>query len=283
MSARRNISANNAAIAPHFALLPPTPRFYSGSVDKSLRNTPALGLPAIAGVLWLLLLVGLLAMSAPLWAAEAGATALGEELAQQVQQLTLEASRRAAGDARVEIAVGQLDPRLRLAPCERVQPYLPAGSKPWGKTRVGLRCVQGPTPWNVFLPVTVKVFARSLVAAGPLSAGTVLAAADLREAEVDLAAAPGAAIAQSAAAVGRTLARPLAAGDALRQTDLKVRQWFAAGDTVQLLAVGNGYSVSGEGQAMSPGLEGQAVRGRTESGRIVTGQAVGEHRVELSL
>ncbi len=255
-------------------------------MDKSLLDFSARGLQAIASVLGLLLLASLLAMSAPLWAAEPGeaaAPSLGDELAQQVQQLTLEASRHVAAGARVDIAVGQLDPRLRLAPCQRVQPYLPAGSKPWGKTRVGLRCVQGPTAWNVFLPVTVKVFARSLVAAGPLPAGTVLAATDLREAEVDLAAAPGAAIAQPSVAVGRTLARPLAAGDALRQTDLKVRQWFAAGETVQLVAIGNGYSVSGEGQAMSPGLEGQPVRVRTESGRIVSGQAVGERRVELSL
>ena len=252
-------------------------------MDKSLLDLSARGLQAIASVLGLLLLASLLAMSAPAGAAEDGAPALGDELAQQVQQLTLEASRHVAQGARVDIAVGQLDPRLRLAPCQRVQPYLPAGSRPWGKTRVGLRCVQGPTAWNVFLPVTVKVFARSLVAAGPLPAGSVLAATDLREAEVDLAAAPGAAIAQTSLAVGRTLARPLAPGDALRQTDLKVRQWFAAGETVQLVAVGNGYSVSGEGQAMSAGLEGQPVRVRTESGRIVSGQAVGERRVELSL
>ena len=42
--------------------------------------------------------------------------------------------------ARVQALPGALDPRLNLAPCTRVEPYLPAGVPPWGRTRVGLRC-----------------------------------------------------------------------------------------------------------------------------------------------
>ena len=34
---------------------------------------------------------------------------------------------------------------------------------------------------------------------------------------------------------------------------------------------------------MTPGIEGQTVRVRTESGRVVTGSAVGERLVELRL
>jgi flagella basal body P-ring formation protein FlgA len=83
--------------------------------------------------------------------------------------------------------------------------------------------------------------------------------------------------------VGRVLARPLAAGSAVRDADLKQRQWFGAGDTVQLLARGNGFSVSGEGKARSAGIEGQTVRVRTEAGRVLTGLAVGQNRVEVQL
>ena len=79
------------------------------------------------------------------------------------------------------------------------------------------------------------------------------------------------------------LARPLPAGAAVRQSDLKQRQWFAAGDTVQLVARGSGFSVTGEGQAMSAGIEGQTVRVRTDNGRMLSGQAVGLNRVEVQL
>ena len=51
----------------------------------------------------------------------------------------------------------------------------------------------------------------------------------------------------------------------------------------QVVAGGDGFTISTEAQAMSRGLEGQEVRVRTESGRVVVGRAVGDHRVALAL
>ena len=51
---------------------------------------------------------------------------------------------------RVGVSLGQLDPRMRLAPCDRVKAYLPSGAQLWGRTRVGLRCEQGSVRWNVY-------------------------------------------------------------------------------------------------------------------------------------
>jgi flagellar basal body P-ring formation protein FlgA len=187
------------------------------------------------------------------------------------------------GAVRVEIEPGRLDPRLRLAPCERIEPYLPPGARAWGRSRVGLRCVQGPSAWNVSLPVTVKVFAPAWVATVALPAGTVLQAGQLRQAEVDWAAAATPPLADAAALLGRQLARPLPPGAPVRGADLLQRQWFAAGDTVSLVARGAGFSVGGQGQAMGPGIEGQTVRVRTDNGRVLSGLAVGRNRVELAL
>lgn len=193
------------------------------------------------------------------------------------------ASRAAPAGARVEVKPGTLDPRLRLAPCQRIEPYLPSGARPWGRTRVGLRCRDGQAHWNVFLPVTVRVFAPTWVATQPLPAGTVLEDTHFTRAEVDWAAADAPPLARLEALRGRTLARPLAAGQAPRGPDLRARQWFAAGETVSILAIGNGFAVSGQGQAMAPGIEGQPVRVKTDSGRIVTGQPVAERRIEVVL
>ena len=183
---------------------------------------------------------------------------------------------------RVAVEVGSLDPRLKLAPCNEIQPYLPANARLWGRSRIGLRCASGPTRWSVFLPVTVKVYAKALVAARALPAGTVLAEADLAQEEVDLAEDSAAAVLLPDQAVGRTLDRPLAAGRSLRQNHLKARQWFAAGETVQLVAQGPGFRVAGAGQALTAGIEGQPARIRTESGRVLTAEAVGERRAEVN-
>jgi len=231
----------------------------------------------------------LIALAAPRAGAQVGAasepgSALDTGLEQQVRALALSGTQTAApGAPRVEVSVGQLDPRLRLAPCQRVEPYLPDGLRMWGKTRIGLRCAQGVTRWNVYLPITVRVFGTALVAANGVSSGSVLTAADLAQAEVDLAEDNSPPLANPELAVGRTVTRALKPGQSLRQSHLKPRQWFAAGETVTVLAQGDGFSVAGEAQALNPGIEGQPVRLRTESGRVLTGLPVGERRVELAL
>ncbi len=208
-------------------------------------------------------------------------------LSQQLQRLAHDSAAAAwgptPGAARIEVEIGQLDPRLSLAPCQHIEPYLPAGTRLLGRSRVGLRCLQGPTRWNIYLPVTVKLIARSTVASTALPAGSVIRAHHLAEAEVDLAASSDPAIQDPDVALGRTLARALSAGDALRRGDLKLRQWFAAGDTVRVVAQGPGFSISAEGLALSAGLEGQRARVQTESGRIVSGMPIGERRVEVAL
>jgi flagellar basal body P-ring formation protein FlgA len=213
----------------------------------------------------------------------AGAAVLDDALAQRVQSLASDASQQAAPGLRAEVRIGQLDPRLKLAPCADVQPYLPAGMKLWGNARIGLRCTDAGVRWNVFLPVTVDVFGPGLVATAALPAGAVLTAADLKPAAVNLSASSSAALASADLALGRALAKPLAAGDALRHADLRARQWFAAGDSVRIVAGGTGWRIHGEGQALNPGLEGQQVRVRTESGRIVSGLATGDRLVEVPL
>jgi flagella basal body P-ring formation protein FlgA len=185
--------------------------------------------------------------------------------------------------ARILASAGQLDPRLRLASCERIDPYLAAGVQAWGHTRVGLRCVQGPVPWKVFLPVAVQVWSAAVVARADLPAGTRLEAAQVTLAEVDWATAAAPPFAGTEAVVGRVLARPLAAGQAPRATDLQPRLWFALGETVRVLATGPGFSIDAVAEALTPGFEGQLARVRTESGQVVVGRPVGERRIEVAL
>jgi flagella basal body P-ring formation protein FlgA len=184
---------------------------------------------------------------------------------------------------RIEVVLGQLDPRLKLAPCEKVRAYMPDGVQMWGKTRVGLRCEQGAVRWNVFWPVTVKVWGQALVAVTPLRPGSPVSAADLRLAEVDLAAQTSPALTRTAEVVGRSVMRNIEPGQSLRQDDVKPRRWFAAGEPVQLRVRGDGFQVASDGLALTPGDEGHCARVRTESGRVVCGQPVGERLVEILL
>jgi flagella basal body P-ring formation protein FlgA len=222
--------------------------------------------------------------------AQVASESIDAALINQVREMALVASQqsRFAGNTagnplRFDVTVGALDARLKLAACQRIEPYLPPGTRLWGKARIGLRCTQGERPWNVYLPITVHVYGQTLVAAQPLPVGTAVQAGDLTFAEVDLAEENSPAIVNEALAIGRVLTRSLVAGQGIRQADLKARQWFAPGDTVKVMARGNGFSVSGSGTALSAGLEGQAARVRTDGGQIITGTPVAAREMEISL
>jgi flagella basal body P-ring formation protein FlgA len=255
---------------------------------EAISSVPALTRLARAAALlvFIALALGLSAEAARAdeSAGSGAATGLAPELEQQVRKLALGSGGAApAGVTRIEVVVGQLDPRLHLAPCQRVEPYLPNGTRLWGKSRIGLRCTQGPSAWNVFLPITVKAYGQGLVATSGATSGRVLEAGDLAQAEVDLAEDTTAALVDAGQAVGRTLTQPLKPGQSVRQGHLKPRQWFAAGDTVKVIALGAGFSLEGEGLAMSNGIEGQPARVRTESGHVLTGRPAGQLRMELAL
>lgn len=172
---------------------------------------------------------------------------------------------------RMEVQMGQLDSRLRLAACAKVEPYLPTGSRLWGRTRLGLRCVQGSVHWNVFLPITVRAYGPAWVAQGNIPMGTTLSAADVASSEVDWAEDNAPVFANAQDFIGMVTTRALASGQALRQNMVRSPALFSAGAPVQVIVDGGGFSVTASGKAMTAAGQGQQVRVRMDNGRLVTG------------
>ncbi len=184
---------------------------------------------------------------------------------------------------RMEVVVGALDARLRLAPCARIEPYLPAGARLWGRSRLGLRCSDGPVRWNVFLPLTVKAWGPAWVLAGNVAAGAVLTEHDAQQTEVDWAGDPAAIVADPALWVGQVAAHTLRAGQALRQSMLRAPYLFEVGAQVRVRVQGAGYAVTAAGQAMAAGAAGQTVRVRMANGKIVAGMVDDQGTVTSAL
>lgn len=190
---------------------------------------------------------------------------------------------RAAGalPGRVEVTVGAPDARVDLSACARLEPFLPAGARPWGRLIAGVRCVEGPalTAW---FPVHVRIYAPAPVAARALAAGTELSREHLRIEEVELTREPPGAILDPAAIADRVLARPLAAGQLLRPEYLRARPAVNAGDSVKLVVAGPGFTISADARALTTAAEGQSVRVQTASGRTLTGLARANRVVEIA-
>jgi len=184
---------------------------------------------------------------------------------------------------RMEVAVGHLDSRLRLAACNKVEPYIPAGMRLWGRTRLGLRCIDGPVRWNVFLPVQVKAFGPAWVVRSAVAAGATLQAGDAMQAEVDWADDAMPVLGDAAQWMGSTVVRNLNAGQALRQAMVRPPQVFDAGTNVRVVAEGPGFSVTSDGQAVGAGIVGQTVRVRMDGGRFMSGTVVDARTVRVAI
>jgi flagella basal body P-ring formation protein FlgA len=220
-------------------------------------------------------------MFAPAGGAESQLPAVA--VAQGLSLVTQAALAVAPRQARVQVEPGRLDPRLQLAPCARAEAYMPQGMPAWGQLRLGVRCTDGRVKWNVFLPVNVQIHAQAMVVITALPAGAALASEHLRSVEVDWSTAYAPLFEQAEPLLGRTLARALSAGQPVQAAFLSPRQWFAAGDTVRIVAAGPGFAIESEGQALTPGHEGKPARIQTEGGRVVVGRPVSDRRVEVAL
>jgi flagella basal body P-ring formation protein FlgA len=182
---------------------------------------------------------------------------------------------------RMEIVLGQLDSRLQLAPCQRVEPYLPPGVQLWGKARVGLRCLQGTVKWNVFLPITVKAFGPAWVIKGTVAPGTILTASDAMTVEVDWAENSSSIVANQNDWLGKAATRQLNTGQPLRLDMVRSAQVFQAGAQVRVLAVGAGFEIASRAQAVTSGVVGQSVRLRMDNGQVVSGTVMDERTVRI--
>nr|WP_249729320.1 flagellar basal body P-ring formation chaperone FlgA [Acidovorax sp. CCYZU-2555] len=204
-----------------------------------------------------------------------------EALSQQWANAALGSEASAGLPLRLQVQIGKLDARLQLAACAKVEPYLPAGARLWGRTRIGLRCVQGSRPWNVYLPVTVQAFGPAWVLNNNVRQGEALTAGDASLAEVDWAEVDSPVAASQPDWLGFEAARHLQAGQTLRQNMLRSPQLFPLGAQVKVAVSGGGFTIMSTGRAMAAGAEGANVRVRMDNGRLVSGVVNAQGVVEV--
>jgi flagella basal body P-ring formation protein FlgA len=184
---------------------------------------------------------------------------------------------------RMEVSVGPLDSRVKLAACAQVETYIPPGARLWGRSRIGARCIDGASRWNVTLPVTVKAMGEAWIVKNQVASGANLSDSDVTRGEVDWAEEQSPVLSDRAAWFGQTASRALSTGQTLRQGMVRPAQVFQAGASVKVVAQGPGFQVSGEGQALSAGVVGQQARVRLENGRVATGWVLDMRTVRIDL
>lgn len=181
----------------------------------------------------------------------------------------------------VNVNVGQVDARTSLPACAAPEPFLPNGSRLWGKTTVGVRCTV-PSPWTIYIAATVQVVADYIVTAAPLAQGQMVGPNDIVKIKGDLTTLPTGIITDESQAIGRTVTASLRAGMPLRTDALRSQQAVQQGQTVRVMSAGPGFRVSTEARALNNAAEGQVAQARTASGQVVSGVAKAGGVIEVS-
>jgi flagella basal body P-ring formation protein FlgA len=172
----------------------------------------------------------------------------------------------------VSISVGAIDGRNQLPPCERLEAFLPAGTRAWGRINVAVRCLQ-PAAWTIYVPAQVAVLGDYLVIAQPLRAGQIVGPADLRRETGDLTEQPPSVLTDPTQAQGHATRYALAAGQPLRAEMLRLPPAVQQGQKVRVVSGGPGFQVSNEGVALNTVGEGQVAQVRLPGGQVLSGIA----------
>lgn len=181
-----------------------------------------------------------------------------------------------------QITVSKMDPRLRLPKCAEPIHQEIASSRPYGSNlSVKVTC-DGNRSWAVYVPARVETYAEVAVLARSLERGTILTAADVTTARMNVAQAGTGQIRDADQAVGMELRRRLQAGEALRLTHLKSPQVVKKGERVVLEAGSGVISVVTSGTALANGQVGDQIRVRNEnSNRVIDAEVIGPGKVRV--
>jgi flagella basal body P-ring formation protein FlgA len=182
---------------------------------------------------------------------------------------------------KVDITVAPAFPR-GLAQCSTLEPFMPSGARLWGRMTVGVRCA-GERPWTIYLQARISLHATYYLAARAMAPGEVLTAADLVARDGDLTGLPQAIVTDPSQAVGSVTLTRVAGGMPLRRDMLKSASAVSIGQTVRVVAAGEGFAISAEGSAMNNASPGQQVRVKTANGQIISGIVKDGSTVEIQL
>ena len=179
---------------------------------------------------------------------------------------------------KVTFRVEEIDRRISLPECGKLEVSLPSGGRLIGKTAVKVRCNEA-LGWSISVPVQIRVSSNLLISARALPLGHAMREEDLATQATETTQSGG--LADAKQVVGKVLRHGVVAGQVLREEMLRPPYSIVQGQAVQMIVRGNRFSVRNDGIALNNASEGQIVQVRTNSGRLLSGIVGADGVVEI--
>ena len=181
---------------------------------------------------------------------------------------------------KVTITISPVDVS-RLPPCSAFEAFTPPGGRLIGRTQIGVRCL-GPGSYTILVSAQIAVTGTYVTTTKALRGGQIIEAGDIIVASGDIGNLPSGFVQEASTVVGKTLRNSIGAGQVLRSDQIMAALVIRQGQSVKVVSVGSGFSVTAEGKALGNGTVGQLVQVRMTSGQTVTGTARADGAVEIS-
>lgn len=223
-----------------------------------------------------------LSASAPTWANTLG----GVSLYAPAQLKSLTASFLAdyyAGENKIEINVGNIDPRVGQRSCQTplvFDPRDPNGQG--GNIHIQINC-NDTISWSLYIPAQIAIYKEVPVAAQDLMRGQVISPDDIHYQEVNLSNYRYKIIKDINELAGKELKRNIGKNTVFIPTAIDEPTLVRRNDVVQIVTDIGGIRVNVEGVALGDGRLSQSIRVRNnQSKRIVSGIVIASGVVKVN-
>ncbi|WP_353614013.1 flagellar basal body P-ring formation chaperone FlgA [Mangrovibacter phragmitis] len=170
-------------------------------------------------------------------------------------------------------------PQSQLPQCANPEFRLPTNGRFWGNLSVMMRCGNQQR----YVLVTVQASGNYVVASQVLERGTPVTTGnvELKYGRLDLL--PPNTLFSVDDALNAITLRNVAAGQPIIRSMLRVQWRVKAGQKVQVIAAGQGFSVNSEGKALNNAAVTQNARVRMSSGQVVSGTVDSDGNILINL
>ncbi|EKE82064.1 flagellar basal body P-ring formation chaperone FlgA [Idiomarina xiamenensis] len=198
---------------------------------------------------------------------------------QQIAEQFIRQQVSAPENGEVRIEASALDPRLVPKVCQQSADISLANNARLDRyTTVEIRC-ELPTQWRAYVPVRIFMMAPVVVAAQPLTPGTLLNASDLSIAMVDTQAIRAGLYHDIESLVGARVKRRISAQEPIKASSTCL---VCEGERVTIVAGQKGMRITATGIALADGLQGESVVVRNQrSNREVHATVAGLNEVTV--
>lgn len=200
---------------------------------------------------------------------------MAQELTQQLNAFFVQ---RLAGFSDA-VMVTLRNPGAQLPQCEQPALSVMGNNKLWGVQTVQAQCGTEKRYFQVFVEAT----GNYVVAAQPIARGSLLQPGSVTIKRGRLDQLPPRTMLDINQAQDAVSMRDLVPGQAIQLSMLRQSWRVKAGQKVQVIASGDGFSVNGEGQALNNAAVAQNARVRMPSGQVVSGQVDADGNILINL